>query len=698
MVCCGAVEALASNSSAACWRGGLTREFCCDVARGPSGFDLCWDHEFDFRRCCNVEELHLAPSANYLFGASCWTGLLSDVSASCCLGSGNRLCWDDTHQFDSCCLGAVPPLFASRNDPSARCLEEVGTVKVIPHLASCAAEHLLVEVSRTTKVLLSDSYADEPWFLRLLDRPREPPLPVRPAHFTHLGHLCVPKACSEETVGSWLTPMLAPWWLPHERVVRKPVPLNVTHVVLPPRLGFRRKQFSDHHGAWVTFSASKASEPFHMVVAERPRSVLLQSYAWWLLVACACPVVFAGVLEGLGLNVPFLQPLAPQHSVREALAAPGVPCFDVCRVLFTVFTLILHTQIYNEWRVDLWWVRCLFCNVNVSFTSLSIFLSLRQNSGAPVGCRCFVQHAVPRFLRTAPLLWFGVYLRSVLPQRERHLDLGRCLQPWTLLSTLFFLHEFMLLERSPCGVIDIFESLFHVELFIWLLCSLSGGWLGSCALMLWPLAVCLDGSDPQTGRFLSQVVGHKFAELLPPALATAAVHRGLRGRLKSRRWLWLAGVCHLTMWLLTYCEDASMLLRWRRTEFQANGNRSVLLRLWVHALNLPHIVALVIVLNLFDGSVPQKGGVLRPLLSLCSRLTPAVLGLHTIFFELVNDYGRSSFDGSVFSFFGESCANVVCCFFLAAPIYFSVQVPANVLAVNFKLLLGRSSGDQRDTK
>eukprot|EP00450_Noctiluca_scintillans_P012809 CAMPEP_0194495342 /NCGR_PEP_ID=MMETSP0253-20130528/12981_1 /TAXON_ID=2966 /ORGANISM="Noctiluca scintillans" /LENGTH=628 /DNA_ID=CAMNT_0039336589 /DNA_START=244 /DNA_END=2130 /DNA_ORIENTATION=+ len=619
-------------------------------------------------------------------GPACWTGALSGMFAYCCSGSGNPLCWDNTHQYDSCCHGTVPSLSVPSIDPSVRCLKTVGVVKLVPHLASCKEDNLFVEVSRTTRVLWSELYADEPWFLRFRDIPREV-MPLRPIAFTHVGHLCVPKVCSAEALGAWLAPMLAPWWLPSERVVRKPEPLNDTHVVLPPRLGFRQQQFPLQQQAWVTFSAAQASEPYHLVLSEHPRSVHLQPGTRPLLVAVAIPVIFAGVLKCIGINAHFLEPLAPQRSVKEALTAQGATYIDTCRVLFTILTLILHTRFFSEWRDELRGI-LLFRNINVSFATLSIFLSLREHKGIPLGWWSFVRHVVPRFLKMTPVLWFGVYLRSVLPLRQPGLQRHTCLQPRTLLSSLFFVHEIMFLEKSPCGIIDIFESLFHVELCIWTLVSMFGGRLGICALILWPISVLLDSMDPQTGMMLSQSVGHSFTELLPPALATAAVHCGLRGKMKSRRlWLWGASLC-LLIFICCELRDLGPLSSWREAEFQVNRNKSVLLRLWLQSVNLLHIVGLVIILNVFDqGCVSQKAGVLSPLIALCSRLSPIVLALHTMFFEFVNDYGRSFFDDNVFSFIGECFANIICCFLVASPVYFSLQVPANVLAMNFKDLL-----------
>jgi len=458
--------------------------------------------------------------------------------------------------------------------------------------------------------------------------------------------------------------------------------------------GFRRSQFLHHDQAWVTFSASQASEPFHLVVSERPRSVLWQPGARWPLVAVACPVMFAGVLEGLGIEVRFLQPLAPQRSVREALSAPGVPCFDAWRVLLTVGTLIFHTYLFNEWRHEQTWTR-LFHVVNVSFTTLSVFLSLRERKRVPFGRRYFMRHFVSRFLKMAPLLWFGVYLRSVMPLRNPRLHRDRCFQPLTLLPSLFLVHEVVFLTGTPCGIMSVFESLLHVELCMWTLVSMLGGWLGICALIFWPCSVFLDAVDTQYhGRFHAQMISHGFAELLPSALATVAVHCGLRGRVKSRRsWLWGACVCFFTTSILVHCEDTFVppVVRWRKADSEVTTHRCILLRLWLQTVNLPHIVALVIIFNIFDdGAVSQKVGALRPFLALCSRLSPAVMALHTIFYELVNDYGRLFFDGSVFSFVGEIIANVICCFLLACPVYFLIQVPAQVLAGNFKLLLCRA--------
>jgi len=698
VVCCGVHVAVASFSSAACWQGGFSREFCCDTVRDPSGVDACWDAEFTFLRCCNVEDLHQAPSATRVWGEACWAGDAPDLFTRCCSGSGNPLCWDDTRQYETCCQSTAPSPLVASNDPSVRCLEEVGFVTSSPHLASCKEDHLFFEVSHSMYELWSDSSATEPWFLRFRDTPRDPSVPESPWIMRHVGNLCVPHVCSEETVGTWLAPMLASWWLPHERVVRTPVPWNDTHVVLPPRLGFRRRQFVHHHEAWVTFGVSQASEPFHFVVWERPQSWRPQSWRWQLgllrfLVTLACPVMCAGVLESLGINVRFLQPLAPQRSVREALTASGVTCVDACRVWCTVGVLLLHTSWFNDWRHkdNLRWALVPFRNVNGSFATLSIFLCLRNHRGGPKSWRHFVQRVVSRFLRVAPVVWLGLYLQVVIPLRLRGWIRHRCLQPPTLLSTLFFVHEITFLRGSPCGIIDIFESLFHVELCLWIMASTFGDWLGPCALILWPISVILDTLHSETGTNLSTGLHHRFAELLPPALATAAVHCGLKGKMRSKKlWLWGASSCLFTSWILFYCEEKDLgpLVRWRKAEFQLNRQHSFLLQLWKQSVILPQTVALVITLNLFDhGGFSQNVGVLRPFLALCSRLCPLVLALHAIFFHWVDDYGRFSFDGSVFGFIGEFVANVLCCFLLASPVYVIVQVPANLLAENFRTVL-----------
>ena len=51
----------------------------------------------NFLRCCNVEDLHQAPSASRVWADA------SDLCTRCCSGSGNPLCWDDTRRRETCC-------------------------------------------------------------------------------------------------------------------------------------------------------------------------------------------------------------------------------------------------------------------------------------------------------------------------------------------------------------------------------------------------------------------------------------------------------------------------------------------------------------------------------------------------------------------------------------------------------------------
>ena len=54
-------------------------------------------------RCCNVEDLHQAPSATRVWSEVYWAGDASDLCTRCCSGSGNPLCWEDTRQHGTCC-------------------------------------------------------------------------------------------------------------------------------------------------------------------------------------------------------------------------------------------------------------------------------------------------------------------------------------------------------------------------------------------------------------------------------------------------------------------------------------------------------------------------------------------------------------------------------------------------------------------
>lgn len=87
-----------------CWMGPVSHDLCCDTSNGQRGAEQCWDGEFTFEVCCPEEATRMAVE----FEKSCWPSEASaPLKFHCCdvrKGlTGDNTCWDGQFTFEACC-------------------------------------------------------------------------------------------------------------------------------------------------------------------------------------------------------------------------------------------------------------------------------------------------------------------------------------------------------------------------------------------------------------------------------------------------------------------------------------------------------------------------------------------------------------------------------------------------------------------
>jgi len=100
-----------------------------------------------------------------------------------------------------------------------------------------------------------------------------------------------------------------------------------------------------------------------------------------------------------------------------------------------------------------------------------------------------------------------------------------CEHPAHMVSSALLMHTAIMGPRSPCHNSDIFEGLFQVDVFVFMLVSAVGkSRAGAAAVALWVPAVACSyflTTPGEHGIFAG--AGHRFCWLLPSALATLAM-------------------------------------------------------------------------------------------------------------------------------------------------------------------------------
>jgi len=704
-----APSSAAENASfyAACWEGTpLPRGQCCDTAHGERALEQCFNTEFTFERCCAAEAVLGVPFR--FVGDECWKDGYD--YAFCCSPGGGRRCWDDTHEYEGCCNSVRPPdnEVVHFDDPLSSCLFGA-MIKLHDDPYKCRASSRFFWVSITVSEVTQSYDMDEPWLLRRPTRLRS----TRPALLESLGGYCLPDSCTEEAVGAWIAPLLAPWWTPSERFrPRFPEPVNLTHVRLPTRSGTRR-HFPNYPDAWHSHPSyqtpqAQNKERFRYSVTEHRREWDLSQSSRQILLTLVFPVFLVGVLECVGIRPTLLEALSPQRSLRLALVPRGRVCFDVVRLVATLSTIILHVVTLNLWLDGRLRVReavQVLRRVNTTFTTLSVVLSLQARSHVSVGCRGVLKRFGQRLARSAPMLWFWWFVFLVILVEDVPINVttspilyhlfgelrDTCSRPTRLFSSAVFMHLPLFGSDSPCpgGFV---ESFVLSETVVLLVVPFVGSLAAPLALLLWPVCIALDAVRSATGGVnFPPSFGHSVPELLPSAFAAAALQLIWTSKMAPARrqfytvlggiGLAVTAVADYVVWNLP-----GSLPSWLVSS-------SVVASFCTHLTALPHIAGVVLLLRVFsDATVPTQSPEdddTASILSLLSRLSPGVLVSHHLVIHFVNGYLRvSPLDPSLFNFMSECCATLFVSLSVSFVVLLVIQMPCDTI---FASILGSSA-------
>jgi len=446
-----------------------------------------------------------------------------------------------------------------------------------------------------------------------------------------MGGLCLPNSCDEKIVATWIAPHWAPYW---KYPRQAPKTVNESHVRLPPARAMKRPYpHLSYASSWV--AAPPAKDKTHKLPAHFEFIVSEHRYSWNLsdanravLLAVASPALLIGVLSIFGLRLGSLSSLSPSMCIQDLMKPRGPVNIDICRVALLMAVLVLHSANHDSWHPEMmgpiadwtWLVLSTFNRVNTSYAVLATYLCLRR--GCTVNrargliswlCLC-VCHIVRRWFFMCPLMifWTYIYLYVYIddvPLNHMNDSQGlfiwygqmrsQCVQPWRLGLSFLFLHDPLFGERTPCHNVSIYEGIFQIDIVVFALATLFGRTAGGvCALLLWPLSVY---NDCLTVRMEDRGIGHRFKNLVPPALITCFLTAFLsQGRL--RRMLSSSGLAVLVVsgLLVTGVLDVMKWNLFPRPDSEGSCSSGGCYCPWGHVFELPHILAVFLFLRYWD--------------------------------------------------------------------------------------------------
>ena len=334
--------------------------------------------------------------------------------------------------------------------------------------------------------------------------------------------------------------------------------LNASYVRVSP-LNARRRPYPSFNGSWLMWRP-QTNAPlrkqhnlhqsyFEFVLHEHPnwRQLRLSAETQMVLLALALPVGLASLLRSLGVEA--AQPLALQSNLKK-LVSPRHRCFDLCRIVTTVFGVAKHVKDHYRWSThdD----HSIFGFVMSSVEAfpapqlvvmLMVYMALRRLDTHPPavhGPFSWFCHTISYALRRWALImsivgvWLYIYLAVIieevpLPNIGKNPFLYllfsrnrlKCAHGKHLIPTMFLVHEATHAYPSICHNIGIFEMCFHVDVVLMAILLLLPKRLSALlsAVAYVPLARC---STLEAGEPLLRTIDY-----LPVGLLTIAIANGL---------------------------------------------------------------------------------------------------------------------------------------------------------------------------
>ncbi|CAE7250951.1 unnamed protein product [Symbiodinium sp. KB8] len=662
-------------------------ESCCDLLKGDRGDEACWTGSNNFENCCdsklahNTREMEAAP----VFGAGCWDHEEHITWPMCC-GSRHdelmqRTCWSGEFTYDRCCDGLVPIpriyLQLPRDDDLVQCAAK-GAAEVSLSLSKRQCSGRYFNLAGVANRLMDSDVQHSFWWQRRLktDMHRaelysNKSLQVmRPRDLVHMGSLCVPSSCSEDAVAGWFASKLE---RDHNAYTPpKLIELNATHVRLSPLRAVRRP-YPRFTGSWISWR-SQHSDDARKTGAKYVEFILLEHRSWrqlrpsqqtaMVLLALAIPVLFASAIRAAGPQV--MSGLALQTSVGR-LFAPRPLCYDVCRILTTLFVIAIHVKDHYPFPevtavstpFEQMAVGVKAVPVNQLAILLMVYLSLRRLEPKSLGPLAWLWRVFCYALRRWALMlsvvgiWLYVYLEVLVKDvpipnlgKTKFLELwfsekrDECSRMEHLLPSVFLLHEAFHLKPTPCHNLGIFEACWQVDVVTFSLMTLPGlsrsRWLtaGLAAMMFLPAAFS-SSAVAERGAFLFQ---HRLGDLLAPALA-AVFFAALLPRaelLEPRPVLrFLLSTMAFAVTSAGILLIAAAHLGWLPRAPQIPDG--VMQNLMV----LPSMVGVLLMLRIAEASPPHSKGLLGRLLNALGRLSPGINLSHLFVAQMHLGYSES---------------------------------------------------------
>ncbi|CAE6911011.1 unnamed protein product [Symbiodinium sp. CCMP2592] len=686
--CCGEPTQVQAQEEDCRQSKSFDSESCCDLLKGDHGDEACWTGAGtnSFENCCdsklahNTREMEAAP----VIGAGCWHHEEHITWPMCC-GSRHdehmqRTCWSGGFTYDRCCDGLVPiPRIyfeLPRDDDLVQCLK--GAAKASLSLSKRQCSGRFFNLAGVANRLMDSDVQHSFWWQRRLkiDMHRaelysNKSLQVmRPRDLVHMGSLCVPSSCSEDAVAGWFASKLER----DEKAYKPPRlrELNRTHVRLSPLRAIRRP-YPRFTGSWISWR-SEHSEDARKTGGKYVEFILLEHRSWrqlWpsqqtamVLLALAVPVLFASAIRAVGPQV--MSGLALQTSLGR-LFAPRPLCYDVCRILTTLFVIAIHVKDHYPFP-EVTAVSTPFEQIAVGVKAvpvnqlailLMVYLSLRRLEPKSSGVLSWLWRVFCYALRRWALIlsvvgiWLYVYLEVLVKDvpipnlgKTKFLELwfserrDECSRMEHLLPSIFLLHEAFHLKPTPCHNLGIFEACWQVDVVTFSLMTLPGlsrsRWLtAGVAAMLFLPAAFSSSAVAERGVFLFQ---HRLGDLLAPALA-AVVFAALLPRaelLEPRpvsRFLLSTLACAVTSAGILLIAAAH--LGWLPKAPQIPDG--VIQNLMV----LPSMVGLLLMLRMAEASPPHSKGLLGRLLNALGRLSPGINLSHLFVAQMHLGYSES---------------------------------------------------------